>query len=153
MNCTDKCSTMRCLLYRAYNKRSSINRTDTMNGLKTLNECFIEACQTHKKKDVKALIRLGCDINCEDAKYQYTGLMRCAGPDFDMDIMDIVLQTEGVDVNRITDNCATANALQVACFYNKIQALDKLVSIPGLHVNSRNKEGDTAVLISARIPK
>ena len=67
-----------------------------MNGSKTLNECFLEACKNRDAKKVESAINLGCDMNYSDPEFQYSALMWSSGPRFNYEIMKLILQQPGM---------------------------------------------------------
>lgn len=114
-----------------------------MSGSKTLNECFLEACKNMDAKKVESAINLGCDINCVDPKFKYSALMWSSGPYFNYEIMNLILQQPGIDVNYDRKN-PVAGALHAACYYGNPAAMTLLSSVRGLNVNIQDTEGKTA---------
>jgi len=122
-----------------------------MDGTKTLNECFIEACEEDNLEKVNASILLGCDVNYEyedqEIGLNYTGLMLSALYER-TEVIKRLGRVPGLNVNK--ENRSGDTAVSIAVKHSSVDCLKALALIPGANLNIPNLAGDAPIIVALK---
>ena len=104
------------------------------------------ACHSNNFDGIKILLAAGSDINIKNNNNGNTVLMSVIEKGY-MEPLDLILEHKNVLID--TKNNDGYTALMIACFYNRLDIIQRLIQHRA-DVDLKNDVGDTALMISCR---
>ena len=108
-----------------------------------IKDLFIEACRKNELEKVKACITLGVDINLVTPDEKWAGLT-AAAQEGSFKVLEHLLTFPNINVNIKTkgsNDYGKVTALHLACRREHLNIVRRLMTIPTIELNCRDKEG------------
>ena len=105
-------------------------------------DLFLSACERNDVNSVRHLLPHGADVNCRKDNDGLSGLHIAARDNYG-DLLELLLNQTGVDVNITTKN--SAKPLMLACFCGHDDIVRRLCQVTDIELNCRTLQNLTAL--------